>query len=465
MDLCALMPVIREPLLAAHDFELPKSAFPNAMNPRQVEHLLRIALEYRRVCVIGLGYVGLPTALLFAREGFSVQGVDISPHVLDIIESGRVGEKYPELATWWDSVQKTSQFQVGSQPNPADVFLITTPTPVNPQTKACDLSMVQAAMESLLPVLQAGNLIILESTVPPGTTRNLLQSLIETQTNLRVMPAQQTLESAESEVELKNTVFLCFSPERVLPGNTTDELVNNDRVIGGVTAESALVGQTFLKRVLQGHVDITNDITAEFCKLAENTYRDVNIALANELSLLAEEYGIHMCEARSIINRHPRVNLLKPGIGVGGHCIAVDPWFFVEASPLKTQLIATSRRVNDRMPEYTAHRILQDIEDIQRDLGTEPVRVVLAGLSYKPNIGDTRESPALRVLDHLRAAGLDVVAFDPLIREYEGKTLLDMAQGVDYIAILVCHDQFKEEYSRQLATIHSVMRTPQIRFF
>lgn len=407
------------------------------------QRMVALALDYRNICVVGLGYVGLPTALLFAMNGYTVQGVDVSPRVLENIATSKVGEAYPELSDWWETVRQQSRFTAAPKPEPADVFLITVPTPVHAVEKTCDLSMVRAATESILPVLRKNNLVILESTVPPGTTRQLLKPLIEEHTGLKV----------------GEDIFLCFSPERVLPGNTTHELIYNHRVIGGTTPASAILGQTLLSQVMKGNLYTTDDVTAEFCKLAENTYRDVNIALANELSILADEYGVNMPEARELINMHPRVNLLKPGIGVGGHCIAVDPWFFVEASPINTRLIATSRKVNDRMPEYTVQKILAEVADIPQP------RICLVGLSYKPDVGDTRESPAMRVVEILKAKGVDVITFDPLLEEYQGQTLRTAAEGADYLAVLVNHTVVQEALSASLADIQSAMRTPKIRVF
>lgn len=402
-----------------------------------------LALSYQRICVVGLGYVGLPTALLFAMNGYAVQGVDVSERVLENIAQSRVGEVYPELSGWWADVQGKANFSASSQAEPADVFLITVPTPVHAIEKTCDLSMVRAATESILSVLRKNNLVILESTVPPGTTRRLLKPLIEERTGLKV----------------GEDIFLCFSPERVLPGNTTHELIHNHRVIGGTTPVAAILGKTLLGRVMKGDLFITDDVTAEFCKLAENTYRDVNIALANELSILADEYGVPMAEARELINMHPRVNLLKPGIGVGGHCIAVDPWFFVEASPINTRLIATSRKVNDRMPDYTVQKILRELTGIVKP------RICLVGLSYKPDVGDTRESPAMRIVELLQEQGLDVVTYDPLLEEYQGHTLLDAADGADYLAVLVNHTVVQHTLDSSRHEIENVMRTPLIRVF
>lgn len=402
-----------------------------------------LALSYKKICVVGLGYVGLPTALLFALHDFAVQGVDVSDRVLENIAESRVGDVYPELSDWWEQVRDKDAFFASKKPGLADVFLITVPTPVHPVDKTCDLSMVRAAAQSILPVLRENNLVILESTVPPGTTRKILLPMIEAETGLKV----------------GKDIFLCFSPERVLPGNTTYELIHNHRVIGGTTPESAVLGKSLLSQVMQGTIYTTDDITAEFCKLAENTYRDVNIALANELSVLADQYGIDMHEARELINMHPRVNLLKPGIGVGGHCIAVDPWFFVEQSPEITQLIGTSRRVNDRMPEYTVQKILKDVADIQKP------RICLAGLSYKPDVGDTRESPAMRIVEILQENGADIVTYDPLLPEYANMSLADAANGADYLAVLVNHTSLQEDLMLRRDQIETAMKIPRIRVF
>lgn len=421
----------------------PEATLPVVSSQPGQEDLAALALSYRNICVVGLGYVGLPTALLFALHDYSVQGVDVSERVLANIQNSRVGEVYPELADWWSEVQSEGHFRASAKPEPADVFLITVPTPIHSTGKTCDLSMVQAATESILPVLKPGNLVILESTVPPGTTRHVLKPMIEERTGLRV----------------GQDIHLCFSPERVLPGNTTYELIHNHRVIGGTTPEASILGRTLLGQVMQGQLHITSDVTAEFCKLAENTYRDVNIALANELSILADEYGVDITEARSLINMHPRVNLLKPGIGVGGHCIAVDPWFFVEASPLNTRLISTSRLVNDRMPEYTVQKILKAVEDLENP------KICLAGLSYKPEVADTRESPAIRVVELLKSQQMDVVTYDPLLTEYAGMTLIDAAKDADYLAVLVSHSAILEVVSEQSIALLQAMRSPRIHVF
>lgn len=395
-----------------------------------------------RICVVGLGYVGLPTALLFARKGFEVHGVDVNSQVIAAIQQDQVGERYAELAPWWHEVKSLERFSASQSPLPADAFLIAVPTPVHPETKACDLSAVLSAVRSIVPILRPGNLVILESTVPPGTTRRHVKALIEAQ-----------------GFKVGQDIHLCFSPERILPGNTLHELVHNHRILGSEFPESARLGADLLHQAVEGEIYLTDDLTAEFCKLAENTYRDVNIALANELSLIADELGVNIQNAIPLINKHPRVNLLQPGIGVGGHCIAVDPWFFVEVSPWKTELIGTSRRVNDRMPIYRAQQILQDVA------GIENPRICLAGLTYKPDVADVRESPAMRIVQILKERGLDVIAYDPLLPDYQTTSLEEALTGADYFGILVNHSVLQKALSDKREHWLSLMRRPLIRVF
>ncbi|MBY0450682.1 MAG: nucleotide sugar dehydrogenase [Cyanobacteria bacterium] len=415
--------------------------------PSSPENLNPAKTGLLSVCVVGLGYVGMPTALLYARGGHPVLGVDINPTLVDAVNQRRIAAVYPELADWEQELLNHNQpLRAAVQPEAADVFIIAVPTPIDSQTKQCDLRAVLAATKSILPVLKSEDCVILESTVPPKTTTEIIKPLIESATGLSI----------------GESLHLCFSPERVLPGNTTRELVENDRIIGGVTPQCTVKAKTLMQGVIQGQLLLTDAVTAEFCKLAENTYRDVNIALANELSVLADEYGVEITSARSIINHHPRVNLLQPGIGVGGHCIAVDPWFFVEASPINTRLIRTSREVNDRMPDYCAQRIIDAVSNI------ESPRICLLGLAYKPNIADFRESPALRIVDILKAKGYHVTTYDPFQENPEGEAnipLLELARDQDYLGILVSHTVLLEAYHRSASTLSSVMRTPLIRIF
>ncbi|MEM0951432.1 MAG: nucleotide sugar dehydrogenase [Cyanobacteria bacterium P01_H01_bin.74] len=404
-----------------------------------------IAKAYRSVCVVGLGYVGLPTAFMFCLGGYSVFGVDTRAATIEMVEKGLVADIYPELAVWWHKIKGApeKQFSVGQKPSPADVFLITVPTPIH-NDKTCNLSMVDGALRSILPVLTPNNLIVLESTVPPGTTEKHIKQVIEKETSFTV----------------GKDIFVCFSPERVLPGNTIEELLNNDRLVGGITKPCGFIGHQFLSSVLKGKVHRTTATTAEFCKLAENTYRDVNIALANEFSLLAEDYGIDIHHARGLVNLHPRVNLHQPGIGVGGHCIAVDPWFFTETTPEKSKLIKTARLINDSMPEHTVRKIFADVADIASP------KICLAGMTYKPNVGDTRESPAKAIYDLLKEKGCNVVAYDPLVSLYNlNGGLLEAVKESDYLAILVRHKAIEQSLTEQQSEITAAMRTPRIRVF
>ncbi len=402
---------------------------------------------YKNICVMGLGYVGLPTAMLFARKGFSVCGVDIDKAVLSLIEERRVTEVYSELSEWTDALDR--DFKTSKAPKPADVFLITVPTPVHPETKSCDLRAVKSATEALVPVLQPGNLVILESTVPPGTTRNVVKPILE-----------------KSGLKVGTDIHLCFCPERILPGNTIHELVHNHRVLGGNTPEASRRAKALFEQVVEGEIYITDDISAEFCKLTENTYRDVNIALANELSILADEHGVDFKAITPLINKHPRVNVLTPGIGVGGHCIAVDPWFFVEVSPWKTELIRTSREVNDRMPAYCVQKIVSDLKAIEgTGKSQEDLNICLVGLTYKPDVADTRESPAMRIVELLKERGYSVTTYDPLLEEYQGQSLYDTITGADYLGVLVNHSMVKAELALNKTKIKKLMRTPKIRVF
>jgi UDP-N-acetyl-D-mannosaminuronic acid dehydrogenase len=399
---------------------------------------------FKRICVVGLGYVGLPTALMFSRAGYQVFGADIRQEIVEHIEQGTICQLYPELTPWWLGLQDSEgTFEAGLSPQQADVFIITVPTPLLPKQKTCDLSMVMAAVDAIIPCLEPYNLVILESTVPPGTTQKWVQKAIEEKTGLIA----------------GETFFLCFSPERVLPGNTIQELLENDRLMGGVTETCGTVGKILLEGVLQGRVQQTTATTAEFCKLAENTYRDVNIALANELSLLADDYQIDIHQARSLINLHPRVNLLKPGIGVGGHCIAVDPWFLVEEAPQKTPLIQAARGVNDSMPRWIAHSIMADLQAI------DSPRICLAGMTYKPDIADIRESPAIEVYECLKQYGYTVDAYDPLVPQYQTADFWHWLQGADYLGVLVQHGVLNTLLSENRDKLLAVMKTPKVRIF
>jgi UDP-N-acetyl-D-mannosaminuronic acid dehydrogenase len=344
------------------------------------------------ICVLGLGYVGLPTASLLANAGFHVLGVDIDPDIVNMLRDGRTRLEEAGLATLVSAAVKSGNLVTAAAPEPADTFMICVPTPVT-ATKTADLRAVEQATRSIVPILKPGNLVVLESTSPVGTTRNVVGRILR-----------------ESGLEPGRDFDLCYCPERVLPGNTTHELINNHRLIGGITPSSAEHAQQVYERFAQGKIVLTDDRTAEMCKLMENTYRDVNIALANVFARIAEDVGINVWEAIDHANLHPRVKILKPGPGVGGHCIPVDPWYLVEAFPQHTTLLRQARLVNDTQAE----RMLNQI-GLTGELQPGK-KLAILGAAYKPDIDDARESPAALLAAAARKRGLEVNVHDPLVK-------------------------------------------------
>jgi UDP-N-acetyl-D-mannosaminuronic acid dehydrogenase len=375
--------------------------------------------------MIGLGYIGLPTASTFAKHGIKVTGVDNNPEVIEALRQGRVHIYEPGLGEMVTEALQSGNLGVSDKPVEADAFIIAVPTPFYGDKKA-DMSYVIAAAEAILPVLRAGNLVILESTSPPLTTTNIVKPILE-----------------RSGLKAGKDFKLASSPERVLPGQILTELIENARVIGGVDTASAEAGRNLYATFVKGEIILTDATTSEMVKLMENTYRDVNIAIANEFSRLADRFGVDVWEAIQIANRHPRVKILNPGPGVGGHCISVDPWFFVEAAPDLTPLILTSRRVNDSQPEFV-------LKTIQKHLGEiKGKRIAVFGLAFKPDVDDLRESPAVEVAHHLAKEGALVFTFEPFKPDFnvEGTTtaltLADAVKNADMLLLLVGHKQFK----------------------
>lgn len=373
-----------------------------------------------RMCVLGLGYIGLPTASMFAVSGVEVLGVDPSPRVHDALRSGRLHIEEPDLEALVSAALNSGRLKVAMSPEPADVFVLAVPTPFASETHHADLSFVCQAAEGLLPHLRPGNLVILESTVPPGTTRDVLAPLL-----------------AQSGLLPGRDIHLAHCPERVLPGRILLELVENDRLAGGLTPQCADAAARLYGLFVRGAVLRTDATTAEMVKVMENTFRDVNIALANELARIAEHVGVNVWQAIDLANRHPRVNVLRPGPGVGGHCIAVDPWFLVAAAPDAARLIRTAREVNDAMPGY----VVEHIQAAVPPGGS----VALVGLTYKADIDDVRESPSLRVAELAVERGFKVRLCDPHVKP-EGQSLpapllpLDEAlANADALVLLVDH--------------------------
>ena len=402
--------------------------------------------RFKRVVVVGLGYVGLPTALMLARAGIDVVGFDVDEARVAEVAAGdlhRINE--PEIQSLAADPQVRRHLTAQTRATPADGYILAVPTPITPKRKHSDLSFLVAATRSILPHLQRGNLVVVESTVPPQTCRQVVARLIE--------------EVGFSTTGDSPDVLVAHCPERVLPGNIAHELVHNQRIIGGVTPAAAAAARDLYRTFVKGDIHLTDDLTAEFCKLVENTYRDVNIALANELSAVAEGIGVEAKEAFALANCHPRVHVLSPGIGVGGHCIPVDPWFIWEIDPQNSRLISVARSINDQMPARTASHVRRALA------GIASPKIVAIGATYKPNTYDLRESPALEVVHLLHQDGYDVSLHDPLTKEYPCPSLREVARGADCLAILVPHSVVTEELAAHHGEILRVMRQPIVLTF
>ncbi len=388
------------------------------------------------VCVVGLGYIGLPTAAIIARSGSKVLGVDVSQQVVDTINRGEIHIEEVDLDGLVQGVVQRGLLSAHTQVAPADVFVIAVPTPFD-KDHAPDVSYVLAAARSVAPVLKAGDVVILESTSPVGTTEQLRDLIAEARPDLKV--PGKTRETPD--------IAVAYCPERVLPGKILEELTNNDRSIGGITPRCARKALAFYKRFVRGTCVTTDARSAEMTKLVENAYRDVNIAFANELSMVADRMGLDVWEVIRLANRHPRVNILQPGPGVGGHCIAVDPWFIVHGAPQETPLIRTARGVND-------HKIRHVIAKAEALVGANPAaRVACLGLAFKANIDDFRESPARLVAGTLaRKFGSRIQVVEPYAAELPieftdtGAALIDIDTALEeceILIVLVDHDVFR----------------------
>ena len=380
----------------------------------------------KKVVVIGTGYVGLPLAIMLAKENYKVVGVDIDKNIVKAINDGELHIKEKQLDKILKEPGVKKNIIAQEKPCEGEIFVIAVPTPLHKRKKNADLTFVEAALHSLLPFLKIGNLIIIESTIPPLTCKEFVIPLIENSTKMVV----------------GEDVFLAHCPERILPGDIFQEIVNNDRIIGGVNKKSSDLAAEMYSSFVKGELYKTDDVTAETCKLMENTYRDVNIALANELSIVSDTLGIDVNEAIDLANKHPRVKLLHPGIGVGGHCIPIDPWFITEVDPANTILINSARRVNDNMPSLIARRIRVKLKDIENP------KIVVVGLAYKPNTHDMRESPAIAIVNILRGEGYDVESYDPLVEGKEYLSLVDITKGKDSLIVLVEHDVIIQDLYR-----------------
>ena len=399
-------------------------------------------MRFETISVIGLGYIGLPTAAVFASKGKKVIGVDINVRAVETINRGDIHIVEPELGDVVREAVQAGFLRATTQAEAADAFLIAVPTPFIGDHQP-DLSYVQAAALSIAPVLKTGDLVILESTSPVGATEQMAAWLAEARPDLRFPQHGDNCD-----------VFIAYCPERVLPGKVMVELLENDRVIGGMTPACSARASELYRIFLRGECVETNARTAEMCKLTENSFRDVNIAFANELSLICAEQNINVWELIALANRHPRVNILQPGPGVGGHCIAVDPWFIVAQNPELARLIRTAREVNDAKPTWVLDQVKQQLADCLTASGKRASEVTIAcfGLAFKPNIDDLRESPAMTVA-HLIAewhSGSTLVV-EPHVAEIPARlaheaalvSTQDALQQADIIVMLVDHAQFR----------------------
>lgn len=376
-----------------------------------------------KIETIGLGYIGLPTALMFADHGAEVVGVDLSPNMIEKLNNGQVHIEEPGLQAQMTRVHEAGTFTAQLTAEEADVFIVSVPTPNrNDAFKSCDVSYVQAAVKSLLPFLKKGNIVIIESTIAPRTTVDDVQPLIES-----------------TGLVVGQDVYLAHCPERVLPGNILHELVHNTRIIGGVTAECSNQAAAVYARFVQGDIIKTTAGEAELSKLMENTYRDTNIALANELVKIGNKLKIDAHEVITMANRHPRVNIHQPGPGVGGHCLAVDPYFVSAAAPAEALLIQTARAVNTSMPNYIVTKVLE----LMADAPTK--KVTLLGLAYKGNIDDKRESPAVTIFEKLRDTHLEVTVIDEHVQlPIEEQFTMDEAfTDSSLVLVLTDHAEYK----------------------
>ncbi|HMB22044.1 MAG TPA: nucleotide sugar dehydrogenase, partial [Anaerolineales bacterium] len=391
-------------------------------------------MNFQKICILGLGYIGLPTASTFATHGLKVVGVDINPHVIETLQAGKIHIHEPGLRSVVETALDSGNLTISPKPEEADAFLIAVPTPFyedkvgeyeGKKYKLADMRAVIAAAEAVLPCLRKGNLVVLESTSPPRTTIDLVKPILE-----------------RSGLKAGIDFYLCYSPERVLPGQILRELIENARVVGGITPESAKAGHDLYATFVKGQIIETDATTAEMVKLMENTTRDINIAIANEFARLAEKFGVDVWEAIRLANLHPRINLLSPGPGVGGHCISVDPWFFVETAPELSALIYQARQVNDGQPHFVLAKVKQALGSLSGK------KIAALGLAYKPDVDDLRESPATEVVHLLQKEGAQVKVWEPFkpdakIKGVDLAASLDLTlKDADAVLLLVRHTEF-----------------------
>ena len=378
----------------------------------------------KKICIMGLGYIGLPTAALLANRDYSVHGVDIVQSTVDIINRGKVHIVEPELDTFVRAAVNSGNLKADTLPIKADIFIVAVPTPFH-EGYVPNVDYIVSATKAIAPYVENGNIIILESTSPIGTT-DMMEKVLK-----------------DSGVDT-SSLYISHCPERVLPGQIMKELVANDRIVGGTTSEATVKTVEFYNTFVEGEVLSTDAKTAEMAKLTENSFRDANIAFANELSILCDKFDINVWELIKLANRHPRVNILQPGAGVGGHCIAVDPWFIVHAGGEDAKMIRTAREVNTYKTEWVIEKIKNEALKFEKEYGGK-AKIACMGLAFKANIDDLRESPALFITRQLIADGLDILAVEPNIKEFSEFEIFEYQNALDkadIIAFLVGHREF-----------------------
>lgn len=382
-----------------------------------------------KLCVLGLGYIGLPTAALFATHGHQVVGIDINGNIVECVNRKEPPFDEIGLSELVDAAVSSGDLVAKTEIEEADAFIIAVPTPLNTEMRMADLRYVRSAGEMIYSYLKEGNLVVLESTVPPGTSEKLLAPILE-----------------KSRLKVSKDLYLAHCPERAIPGSTIYEMVHTDRVIGGINSKSAELAKTLYSCFVTGDFYLTNIRTAEFVKLMENTFRDINIALANEFSQIAEESGVNVWEAIELANKHPRVNILKPGPGVGGHCIAIDPWFLTE-NTTRCRIVSLAREINDGMPNHVLQLVKEMLDGVK-----DPIITVL-GVAYKGGVDDTRETPALKFIKMAENEGYKVKVHDPYVEdfEYEILELEESVQDSDCIVVITDHSDFKDVNPRNIS--------------
>ena len=386
--------------------------------------------QKRKICVIGLGYIGLPTASLLANRGYAISGVDMNENVVETINRGEIHIYEPDLDTFVRAAVESGNLKAYKQPQESDIYMICVPTPFkadNTEIPQPDLSYVIAAAASIQDLVKPGDMVILESTSPVGTTEMIASMFTDYGIDV-------------------GSISIAYCPERVLPGKVMLELVQNDRIIGGLNSHSTLNVKSFYETFVQGELILTNARMAEMAKLVENSYRDVNIAFANELSMVCHDLDIDVLRLIEVANHHPRVNILRPGCGVGGHCIAVDPWFIVSSAPDSARLIRTAREVNDSKSSWVAEDILEKVDQFSSEHYRKPV-IGVCGIAFKPDIDDLRNSAAITICEVLKKNSLSMLVCEPHVDAYEDFHLTsfeEITASSDIIVFLVAHSQFKK---------------------